>query len=67
MRKEKVLDKLVDNGYIKSYVLETEELEPGFGSRETDKLTLTFESGFVLIIKTFCSGIAENTVLYFEE
>ena len=66
MRKDKELDKLIDSGYIKSYLLETEEFEPGSGSRETDKLTLTFESGFVLVIKTFCSGCSENTCLYFE-
>lgn len=56
-----ILDGLVKSGDLKDFKLETIEYEPGSGSRETDRLTLTFPSGRELVIDTFCSGSAENT------
>lgn len=66
MQKNEALDKLVQSGDIKGYSLETEEYEPGSGSRETDKLTLILPSGKFLVVKTFCSGVSENTSLFVE-
>lgn len=66
MQKNEVLDNLVQSGDIKWYSLNTEECEPGSGSRETDKLTLILPSGKFLVIETFCSGASENTSLLVE-
>lgn len=67
-----VLDALVKSGTLKSYVLRTLDIDgkpifqPSNRSRETEEIELTFPSGQSLIIKTFCSGSAQNTSLIFE-
>lgn len=66
-----ILDKLVQSGVLKSYSLRTLDMDgeevsnPGDGSRETEEILLTFPSGDVLVIGSFCSGSAENTSLIF--
>jgi len=66
------LEALVKSGTISSYQLRTRDMDgavvdnPGDGSRETGEVELTFPSGEVLVIGTFCSGSAENTVLLFD-
>jgi len=66
----KVLDELVQAGTIFSYELINvdENGKPGAVSayRNTERLVLTFghEKGLQLQLDTFCSGCAENTVLY---
>jgi hypothetical protein len=62
----KELDKLVVNGTLTGYELFTEEFELGSGSRETEKLVLSFPNGSKLTIDTFCSGSSENTCLIIE-
>jgi hypothetical protein len=62
-----VLDTLVKEGVIASYLLETVEDEPGSHMREADKLTITFTSGHLLVLNTFCSGCNENTSIIVSE
>jgi hypothetical protein len=64
---DKVLDTLVKEGVIASYLLETIEGEPGSHTREADKLTITFTSGHILVLNTFCSGCEENTSIIVSE
>lgn len=71
MNKVNVLDNLVKMKVLKSYVLKTldEDGNPTDstnGMRQTQVVSITFLSGEVLDIGTFCSGIAENTALLFE-
>jgi hypothetical protein len=66
--KNKYLDELVASGEIGGYFYDLID-ENGFGitesngSRETEKLTIFFASGKILVINTFCSGCSENTSL----
>jgi hypothetical protein len=66
------LDNLIKSGVLKSYVLKTLD-EDGLptahanGMRNTEEVVLTFLTGEVLTIGTFCSGVAENTILLFED
>jgi hypothetical protein len=64
---DKILDTLVKEGVIASYLLETIEDEPRDGMREADKLTITFTSGHILVLNTFCSGFLENTKILVSE
>jgi hypothetical protein len=61
-----ILDGMVKLGDLKDFKLETIEEIPGSGSREHERLTLTFPSGRVLKIDTFCSGSAENTSIFID-
>lgn len=62
-----ILDGLIDSGDIKSYFLETVKEEPNSKFRDTERLTITFASGKVLILNTFCSGCSENTCFIIEQ
>jgi hypothetical protein len=64
----KSLNQLIASGDITSYQLTLHDedgnlIEKSKGSRETERLVLTFPSGKILTVDTFCSGCAENTCL----
>jgi hypothetical protein len=61
------LDKLVEDGTLKSYSIQTIEYEPGSGSRETEQLVLILPSGKSIVVSSFCSGASENTHLLIED
>ena len=68
-----ILNGLVQCGLLKSFKLETFDSDGkiitgqnGNGSRESDRLTLTFPNGEELVINTFCSGSAENVSIYID-
>ena len=66
--KNEILDDLVQSGEISSYLYENVD-ENGkttknlIGYRNTERLIITFPSGKVICLNTFCSGCAENTSL----
>lgn len=67
--KNSVLDALVESKDIKSYtfkIFDEDGNEQSImkGNRNTEELTITFNSGKTLIVSTFCSGSAENTSLF---
>jgi len=64
MRNE-ILDKFVASGDIISYTYENLIDEEFPASREAEQLIITFPSGEVLTIDTFCSGSGENTGMVF--
>lgn len=61
----KDLHELVMNGTLSDYKIvsvNADGVEGVLGAfRNSDRLTLTFPNGEVLVIDTFCSGSAENT------
>lgn len=63
------LQGLVSTGDIKSYLLQTVNEEGEVvsdnseGFRNSDRLTITFPSGNILMLETCCSGSSENTSL----
>jgi len=63
--KDNTLDKFVASGDILSYTYENMVNHECPGSEETQLLIITFPSGKVLTIDTFCSGSAHNTVMIF--
>lgn len=64
---EENLNKLVEDGVIKSYVIVDVDENGVVGkkgrSRNTQRLTIEFNNGSNLVVDTFCSGCSENTVL----
>ncbi len=70
--KNESLERLIANNTISSYTyvnLTEDDLitEKQIGFRNRERLTLKFPNGEQLIIGTFCSGVAEDTVLLFDE
>lgn len=66
--KNEILDRLVSWGHITHYELrfrdENGKIVPEQkGFRNTEELVIVLPSGVSLVVGTFCSGSAENTVL----
>jgi hypothetical protein len=65
--KNDTLDKLVDRGLIRYYDIQDLDEDGHVGKqskfRNTQRLILVFYTGQQLVIDSFCSGSAENTVL----
>ena len=59
-----ILDNLVTSGVIKSYSLVglDENGDPGESYfRNSEKLSLVFSNGQILVLDTYCSGVLENS------
>lgn len=66
-----LLEKLILSGDISNYKIETldedgEIVSHPCGNRNTERLTIKFPSGNLLVVNTFCSGCSENTSMTFD-
>lgn len=66
-----LLEKLILSGDIKNYKIDSideegEVVSHPRGNRNTERLTIRFPSGNLLVVDTFCSGVSENTSMTFD-
>ena len=71
MKKEKILDALIESNCITSYkfynVSENGQKDVCSAFRNSETVELTFPNGICLKIDSFCSGINEDVTLHFEK